>query len=521
MKSAPSLSTDSWAKKIWPVEKSELKKIVPLLLLKFLVSMIYAVLTVMKEPLLVTVKDSGPETIPVIKAWVVFPLSILCALAYSKLSNHFKRSTLFYGIIAFFLAITLLYGFVLYPHADFFSPTRSADWLKAHLGARHNHWIAIYRYWMHTLFFATAELWAQVVILTLYWSFANHIFRIKEAKRTYTLFISAGDLGTIFAPLLISYYTKRYQGLSFTFTVQTLVSFVVLFGVIILVCYWWMQRYVLTDPRYYNPATNKASLNQKTKLSLVKSIKHIFASKYLLAIAATVVSIALTVNIVEVTWKKHLKLLCPDPASYQAFMAKQTFWVGIFSLITALFLGNNLMRRFGWRFSAQIAPIAIGTTSCLFFLLCIFKHRLDPLASWLHVTPLFMIVMFGAFQAIVNKVTKYSFFDATKEIVYIPLDQESKIKGKAAIEMVGSRFGKSSSSWIQLIVIEMIGTGSILFASPYLLPVTLLVSTGWIYCVKYLHRELTAKERALAEQESELKPATQANVLTPAEENPA
>ena len=117
-------------------------------------------------------------------------------------------------------------------------------------------------------------------------------------------------------------------------------------------------------------------------------------------------------------------------------------------------------------------------------------------------TPLFFIVLFGAFQAIVNKVTKYSFFDATKEIVYIPLDQESKVKGKAAIEMVGSRFGKSSSSLIQLGIIELIGTGSILFASPYLLPIVCVVTIGWMYCVRYLNRELTLKERALVHQET-------------------
>ena len=382
MKSTSATHQLSWAKRIWPIERSELKKIIPLLILKFLVSMIYSILTNMKDPVVVTAKQSGAEVIPVIKAWIVFPLSILCAVAYSKLSNCVKRSTLFYGIISFFLVISAIYGFILYPHAEMFTPVQSAQWLTGHLGAHHNHWVSIYRNWMHTLFFALAELWGQVVILTLYWSFANHICRIKEAKRTYAFFIAAGDLGTIFAPLLVLHYVRSYGQAHFSLTVQALISYVLFFGVLILIFYWWMQKYVLTDKKYYNPLLTKHSVNEKTKLSLSKSIRHIFSSKYLLAIAAMVISVALTVSIVEVTWKAHLKKLYPDVAAYQAFNAKQIFWVGVFAFITAVFFGTGLLRRFGWLFSAQITPIAIGVTSSIFFLLCIFKDHLTPLASF-------------------------------------------------------------------------------------------------------------------------------------------
>ena len=60
-----------------------------------------------------------------------------------------------------------------------------------------------------------------------------------------------------------------------------------------------------------------------------------------------------------------------------------------------------------------------------------------------------LAVVFGTAQNIMSKSAKYSLFDPTKEMAYIPLDQESKVKGKAAIDVVGARLGKSGGSLVQ------------------------------------------------------------------------
>lgn len=490
-------SFGKWRSRLWPLHSYELKKIIPLLLLKFLISFNYSILVCTKETVVVTASNSGAEVISVLKGWIVLPIALIVAATYSKLSNLLKSSTLFYGCLIFFLSFFALYAFVLYPNIDALTPLASADYLRGIIGSEHSHWVAIYQNWIHTLFFVVSELWSTIVIFMLFWGFANSITRVGEAKRTYTLFIAAGDVGALLTGPIVTYFCRRYQSMDYAYTLQALTTFILVCGAAILGIYYWMQKYVLTDRRFYDPDLMGNQIKQKTKLSLLKGLKHIGKSRYLLCIAILVIGCALTINMVEVTWKAHLKLLFPSMSDYQAFYSKVISSIGLFALITVLLFGGSSLRVFGWRFSAQITPVVIGITGLCFFFLCLGKEHISPITTLISLSPLMFIALFGAFQNVMSKVVKYSFFDSTKEMVFIPLDQESKTKGKAAIDVVGSRFGKSGSSWIQIALIDLLGTGSVLSITSYLLPVIAVTVIGWMFAVRYLAKEFEAQDRSL------------------------
>lgn len=477
-------SFSKWRARLWPVESFELRKILPLLFMKFFISFNYGILASLKDTFIVTEKGSGAEVIPVLKGWIVLPIALLATLIFSKLSNIYKRSTLFYGIILFFLAFFTLYAFVLYPNKELLSPNATADLLVQKFGAQYSHWIAIYRNWMQALFFVFAELWGGLVIFLLFWGFANQINTLGEAKRYYTLFIAAGDLATFGTGPLVGYYAYKYAHTHYLFTLQSLVGYLIIFGCLIMALHWWLTKYVLTDVRFYDPK-KCGKEEEKTKLSLWQGIKFIAKSKYLRCLAIMVVSYGLAINLVEVSWKANLKIQFPNPSEYQAFFGTVTSIVGLVSLLTAFFVGGGVIRFFGWHFSAQITPILVGATGLVFLHLLLFQSYI-PL-SW-SFTPMLLIVLFGAFQNIVSKVTKYTFFDPTKEMAFIPLDKESKVKGKAAIDVVGARLGKSGSAWLQLIFMQLASTSSVLAITHYLVPFVAFTVIYWIYSVKTLNK---------------------------------
>ncbi|HSX26782.1 MAG TPA: Npt1/Npt2 family nucleotide transporter [Chlamydiales bacterium] len=478
-----------WREQFWPIERYELKKILPLFFLKFFIAFTYGVLTTMKDAFVVTAEGSGAEVIPVLKGWIVLPIAMGVTLLYSKLTNLFKRSTLFNGIILFFMAFIFLYGFVLYPNLDALSPHTSADKLLHFLGQENAHWVSIYRNWIQSVFFVMTELWGQVVFFLLFWGFVNHICNFNEAKRSYNLFLAGGDLALIVTGPLVVYFTSK--AVHFQDALQNLTLCTLFFGAMILLFHWQLTRSLKKDERLYQPENQGVELEQKTKLSLLDSLKFIVRSKYLRCIAMMVVGYGLVINLTEVTWKANLKLVYPETGDYQAFMASMGSAIGVISLVVSLFFSGVVVRRLGWHFSAQVTPIVVGVSSLIFLSLFLFRDLLGPLADF---TPLMAIVLFGAFQNSISKTMKYTFFDSTKEMAFIPLDQESKVKGKAAIDVIGSRLGKSGAAWIQILFIQIAGTGSVLSITSYLLPLIGFTLLFWILSVRSLNKQLETSQ---------------------------
>jgi AAA family ATP:ADP antiporter len=489
----------------WPIHGYELKKVVPLLLMFLCVSFNYTILRDAKDALIVTAAGSGAEAIPFLKLYFVVPIAVVFMIIYAKLSNVLSKQQLFYAAIVPFLVFFGLFAAVIYPLRDVLHPTHSADWLQSHLPSGLMGFVAIYRNWSYGLFYVMSELWGSVALSLVLWGFVNDITRVTEAKRFYTLLGLGANVALLLSGPLIMYFANVRSKLpagvdAWGVTLNYLMSAVVVAGIILLGTYSWMQKNVLTDPRFYNPNELKKKSKEKPKMGMVESFKFLAKSKYLGCLALLVFAYGVSINIVEVTWKSQLKLQYPNANDYVHFMGMFSTVTGAMTIFMMLFVGGNLLRSKGWTFTALLTPVMILITGTLFFTFVIFKAKLGAMVALMGTTPLMLAVIFGMAQNILSKSSKYSMFDPTKEMAYIPLDPESKVKGKAAIDVVGARLGKSGGSFIQQILLVIFGSLSAI--TPYIAVILFAIVIAWIVAGKSLGKQF---EKLSHEQEEERK----------------
>ncbi len=481
-----------WRSFFWPVHAHELKKILPMLLMFFCISFNYTILRDTKDALVVTAPGSGAEAIPFIKVWCVVPAAVVFMIVYAKLSNMLSKQALFYATTIPFLLFFALFALVFYPAKDALHPTDLADRLQAVLPQGLGGLVAIFRNWIYAVFYVLAELWGSVMLSLLFWGFANDITRVSEAKRFYALFGIGANLALMVSGPAIVYVSDIKRKLpvgidAWGVSINYLMTMVVVAGLVIMATYWWINKNVLTDPRFYNPGEVKKAKKEKPKMSVMESFKYLARSKYIACLAILVIAYGVSINLVEVTWKSQLKLQYPDANDYSTFMGKFSFTTGIVTVFMMLFVGGNVIRRFGWGVGAMITPVVLLITGIAFFAFVLFRDNLAGTIAALGTTPLFLAVIVGMIQNIMSKSAKYSLFDPTKEMAYIPLDQEAKVKGKAAIDVVGARLGKSGGSLVQQGLLLMFGT--IAAITPYVAVVLFAIIGAWLIAARSLSKQ--------------------------------
>lgn len=442
---------------LWPIYGKEHRIWLPMATMVGLILFNYTIARNMKDSLVVTATGSA-VIIPYLKGVVVLPASIIFFLIFAKLAQYVSRRSLFYIVVSGFLLFYFLFGFVLYPAHDFLHPTTSADALQAMLPPGFAGLVDCYRVWTFSAFYVAAELWGVVVNGLLFWQFANDVIHVKEAKRFYPYFYILANIFVALSGVVVSYISSTpgakipdvdYWGVA----ISKLTWVMMAAGIATLVIYAYLDRVVFKAGR----ALQKANLKKKGKASMWKSISHVFHSRYLGLIALLLISYGITANLIELTWKRQLGILYTTGSDYAAFMGYLSTATGVGTII-AIFVGSIILRKLGWLCAALATPLVMGITGTAFFFAVIFPDSLSSTLAAFDWTPVYFTVMIGFILEILVKSIKYALFDPTKEMAYIPLDVESKVEGKAAVDVVANRLGKSGGGFIEIFILALTGT---------------------------------------------------------------
>lgn len=454
-----------------------IRRLLPLFVMCFLLSLNYYLLKTMKDTLVITADNSGAEAIPFVKVWLLLPASILMAMAFTWLANHYSLKAVFYVVMGLFLGFYALFTFVLYPFQDHLHLHGFADWLQSWMPPGWKGFVSMVRYWIFSLFYVMAECWSSIVYAVLFWGLANEVTPLDEAEAHYPPLMLAGNLSAIVAGLLaialtsFNGYIPFFQGLGeWHRSLILLTTLVLACGIGSVLLFQWAFSPALTKKAIEQPSSDKHMTFREALGLLVRS-------KFLLSLAILVFAFNLVVTLTEVEWKNQVLSVHPDSNGYHIYMNTVTSWIGVVSTLFTLILCTPMLRLFGWKITALFTPIVTLGSGLVFFGYLL----VDPLSSWmsgiaafLSLSPLSLGALLGSLHICLTRSGKYTLFDTTKEMAFIPLSSDERLKGKAAVDGVGSRLGKGASSLLYQGLLVMLP--SVTACTPYVLVVLIGMS---------------------------------------------
>ena len=483
---------------LFPICSSELRKFIPLAIIFLCISFVYSSVRMMKDTFMLA--NAPTETIYIVKTFIVLPMMVVFAIIYSMIAKKVGRDTRFNIVALYFIFSFLLSFFVLIPYSKELQLDSAAAYLNS-IAPRFNGYWAVIKYWHFVLFYFNAEAWGALMLAVAFWSFANEITSSKQAQRFYGFLSLGAAIGTTCAGIL--YKCQKI-------TVLQNLGIICLVTIIMFITYNLMATDIKKHPEFYQiaPKTKKT----KIKLSMLESFKFLFKSKYLALLSMIVLGYNGFISLFESMWKGTVQEVANSivnmggdkVAFLKSIYGNQSLFCGIAQLFFVLFISSWVSNK-SWKLAALFTPAICLCGASIYTVFVNFQNHLGAILPAINYPPLYYGVIVGLVVVILAKSAKYVFFDSTKERAYIPLDEESKITGKAAIDSVGSRLGKSMGGLLVSILTPIFGGMSNI--QSIITVAIFIVLTLWIYSVCALSGRY---EQKLAEREAEAREAKNA-----------
>ncbi len=477
----------------------------------------------LKDSLVITAVGGGTEVLPYLSTYAVLPSSVLFLVLYSWATKNLSREKIFNVVVGCFM---LFYGgfAVLYPHHEVMHSSSFADWLLSALPNGLAGFVGMVRNWMFTAFYCVSELWGDVLLSLLFWGLANETTSIEDAPLLYPLFgIGANIAQTCAGRSLRLVGELSSPWLSYSQQIQLTVAICVAMGVAIVGVHTHIVRTFERNPKGSAidrkrrrerlaargeanggrkevdveasvPGLNYCDVQGKhdsdgdgdgqprtvrlddgdvsssgaqdtSSMSIVGAWKYLIKSPQIKCLAVMAIAQGLTTRILEVSWKTYLHMMCPSPVEYAAFLGDVAAMTGVSTALLMVF-SPLLFDLMGWVGVASATPNIMLIGGIPFFIACVvYSFGGGVVGSMLSLKT---VVIAGALLHIFARGAKFSLFKPSEEMVYIGLDDESRTKGKAAIDVVGAQSGKSLSSILQQFLLIFVSGGSVAGIIPVL-----------------------------------------------------
>ncbi len=253
-----------------------------------------------------------------------------------------------------------------------------------------------------------------VVMVELFWTYANNTFPTKQARWIYGLFCVMGTLGSMAGNSTIGYLANALG------TEHTLWFVLPILGLSVPI-------FAMVARGEGPPAAQKEAVEKKS--SVREGFDVMRKSPYLILMLLLIIVIQIAINLIDYQYSEILETTYPDKDTRTGIIGQVYFAIDIGALVLQ-FLSGPILALIGVSRTLLFIPIALGAAVGFF------------LAS-----PRFITM---AIAKVASKCFDYSIFRTAKELLYIPLSYAEKTQGKAIVDIMTYRVAKGTAALLLL-----------------------------------------------------------------------
>jgi AAA family ATP:ADP antiporter len=299
-----------------------------------------------------------------------------------------------------------------------------------------------------------------VVLVEIFWTYANAHFSAKAARWIYGFFLLVGSAGSIVGLNLAQFLASNYGNERI---LLLLIPCIALIWGLCTVLRFWLGDLDRAELGGANESDNK----------FFSGLKIIKTNRYLFLLVALIAVVQVVINLVDYEFNAFMNEAYLSPDARSAATSQIYKWVEYGSLALQVLTGVFLSV-LGIGGTLLLVPIVLGIAVAAFGAVPIFSTM--------------------AIAKVSSKCMDYSIFRAAKEILYIPLSYREKTQGKAVVDILCYRVAKVGASLLLIVLGAMAATGWIVWCILGLILV-------WIWLTLKLVRMY--EQRAIPPQESE------------------
>jgi len=314
------------------------------------------------------------------------------------------------------------------------------DWVYGFFGLNLLAFVLLFRLdhdsvWLARVFYVWISVY-NLFVVSVAWSLMADVFDAAQARRLFAFIAAGASVGGLCGPLL-STLLVGYVGES-----GLMLMAAVLLGVAIS-----LKRYLMGWREGRGAGLPGAQASESPRRPVAgnpfSGLTRLLRSRYLLGIGAFILLLTSVSTFLYFEQARLVAALFPDRAEQVRVFGVIDFVVQAGALSAQLFITGRLAQRLGVRVLLALVPALVS----LGFI-------------GLALAPTFAML---AGLMIVRRIGEYAFVRPGREMLFAPLDAESKYKVKNFIDTVVYRGGDALSGWAKA-GLDMLGQGTWLVA---------------------------------------------------------